>query len=169
MASKINPKYEWIIRKEGTVRRTTIIFVKAALFPLWFQLCCVPPFVPLYLCPPHLNNHLPVGQHLVSVLWRTTWKKKQKGPRFVVDLPVFKWFDTFFWRFFIFLRLLEVQGVISAVHSISWSSEKENSSGSGTMVTKLWTPEDPRSGRQDGVYAQANWNDFVFKETKNCC
>jgi len=48
----------------------------------------------------------------------------------------------------------EAQGVISTVHSISWSSEKENSSSSasGTMVTKLWTPEDPRSVRQEPIY-----------------
>ena len=39
---------------------------------------------------------------------------------------------------------------LASVHSISWSSEKENNaiapgSHHGTMVAKLWTPEDPRS------------------------
>ena len=68
----------------------------------------------------------------------------------------------------IFYLLLDVQhhGVVSvaSVHSISWSSEKENASAShpaGVMVTKLWTPEDPRSLRthqesSGGPFAQAN-------------
>nr|CAH0099310.1 unnamed protein product [Daphnia galeata] len=57
-------------------------------------------------------------------------------------------------------------GVVSvaSVHSISWSSEKENASAShpaGVMVAKLWTPEDPRSLRthqesSGGPFAQAN-------------
>lgn len=53
---------------------------------------------------------------------------------------------------------LEIQGVVSTVHSISWSSEKENST-SGTMVAKLWTPEDPRdprSGRSEGIFTATN-------------
>jgi hypothetical protein len=54
---------------------------------------------------------------------------------------------------------------VASVHSISWSSEKENASAShpaGVMVAKLWTPEDPRSLRthqesSGGPFAQANW------------
>ncbi|XP_057374725.1 pancreas transcription factor 1 subunit alpha-like [Daphnia carinata] len=52
---------------------------------------------------------------------------------------------------------------VASVHSISWSSEKENANAThpgGVMVAKLWTPEDPRSLRshQDsaGPFGQAN-------------
>ncbi|KAK2709312.1 hypothetical protein QYM36_013098 [Artemia franciscana] len=36
-----------------------------------------------------------------------------------------------------------------SVHSISWTIEKEAGvAGPGTMITKLWTPEDPRTTKQ---------------------
>ncbi|XP_046397704.1 pancreas transcription factor 1 subunit alpha-like [Ischnura elegans] len=41
-------------------------------------------------------------------------------------------------------------GCAFAVHSLSWSSNKENNRH-GTMYAKVWTPEDPRSAKGGGV------------------
>ncbi|CAG0898527.1 unnamed protein product [Darwinula stevensoni] len=40
-------------------------------------------------------------------------------------------------------------------HSISWSSDKENSMG-GVKHAKVWTPEDPRDGKLEPVHRTPN-------------
>lgn len=54
--------------------------------------------------------------------------------------------------FTIYKHVFSGSGVNSFIsHSLSWSRKSETSS-SGTMFAKVWTPEDPRMTKYDANY-----------------